>query len=63
MNARKTNDQFDLRQAADTNKLRGLWKMMQGYRLPYLLATVGLAISALAGVRPDRRHALHREFG
>ena len=48
MNARKTNDQFDLRQAADTNKLRGLWKMMQGYRLPYLLATVGLAISALA---------------
>lgn len=39
-------DQFDLRQALDTNRLRGLWKMMKGYRLTYLVATAALAISA-----------------
>ena len=39
---------FDFRQAQDANRLRGLWKMMSGYRLHYLLATVSLAISASA---------------
>jgi len=42
------SDQFDLRQAIDKNKLRGLWKMMHGYRMPYVLATSALAVSALA---------------
>jgi len=39
---------FDFRQAVDQNRLKGLWKMMVDYRLPYLGATAALAISALA---------------
>lgn len=38
--------EFDLRQALDSNRLRGLWKMMKGYRLTYLVATAALAVSA-----------------
>jgi len=39
---------FDFRQALSTNRVRGLWRMMTGYRLTYLLATISLAISASA---------------
>jgi ATP-binding cassette subfamily B protein len=39
---------FDFRKAIDENRLKGLWKMMVDYRLPYLAATVSLALSALA---------------
>ena len=39
---------FDFRKAIDKNHLRGIWKMMVDYRLPYLGATVSLAVSALA---------------
>jgi ATP-binding cassette subfamily B protein len=39
---------FDFRKALDKNHLRGIWKMMVDYRLPYLGATVSLAVSALA---------------
>ena len=39
---------FDFRKAIDTNHLRGIWKMMVDYRLPYLGATLALAVSALA---------------
>jgi ATP-binding cassette subfamily B protein len=39
---------FDFRKAIDKNHLRGIWKMMVDYRLPYLGATVALAVSALA---------------
>lgn len=39
---------FDFRKAIDKNHLRGLWKMMVDYRLPYLGATLSLAVSALA---------------
>jgi ATP-binding cassette subfamily B protein len=39
---------FDFRKAIDKNHLRGLWKMMVDYRLPYLGATLALAVSALA---------------
>ena len=39
---------FDFRKAIDKNHLRGIWKMMVDYRLPYLGATGALAVSALA---------------
>ena len=39
---------FDFRQAIDKNHLKGIWKMMVDYRLPYLAATLSLAVSALA---------------
>jgi len=39
---------FDFRNTIDKNHLRGLWKMMVDYRLPYAGATVSLAVSALA---------------
>ena len=39
---------FDFRKAIDKNHLKGIWKMMVDYRLPYFAATVSLAVSALA---------------
>jgi len=39
---------FDFRKAIDKNHLKGLWKMMVDYRLPYIGATAALAVSALA---------------
>ena len=39
---------FDFRKSLEENRLKGLWKMMVDYRLPYLGATTALAISALA---------------
>src|ERR1051325_4534862 len=39
---------FDFRNAIDKNHLKGIWKMMVDYRLPYLGATIALAGSAIA---------------
>ena len=39
---------FDFRKAIDKNHLRGIWQMMVDYRLPYVGATLSLAVSALA---------------
>src|SRR5215510_3455241 len=39
---------FDFRKAIDANRLKGIWKMMVDYRLPYAGATAALAVSALA---------------
>lgn len=39
---------FDLRPSLKKNRLSGLWKMMEGFRLAYLTATISLAISASA---------------
>lgn len=39
---------YDFRGALDENRLKGLWKMMKDYRLPYIMATVALAVSALS---------------
>jgi ATP-binding cassette subfamily B protein len=39
---------FDFRKAIHANRLKGIWKMMVDYRLPYLAATAALAVSALA---------------
>jgi ATP-binding cassette subfamily B protein len=39
---------FDFRKAIDKNHLKGIWKMMVDFRLPYFGATLSLAVSALA---------------
>jgi len=39
---------FDFRNAVDQNRLKGIWKMMVDYRVPYIGATAALAVSALA---------------
>ena len=39
---------FDFRQTIAKNRLKGLWRMMVDYRLPYIGATISLAISATA---------------
>jgi ATP-binding cassette subfamily B protein len=39
---------FDFRKVLDQNRLKGIWKIMSDYRLPYVGATASLAISALA---------------
>jgi ATP-binding cassette, subfamily B, bacterial len=39
---------FDFRHALEENRLKGLWKMMVDYRMPYIGATAALAVSALA---------------
>jgi ATP-binding cassette subfamily B protein len=39
---------FDFRNTVHENRLKGLWRMMVDYRVPYLGATAALAVSALA---------------
>ena len=39
---------YDFRTSVEDNRLKGIWKMMVDYRLPYIGATAALAISALA---------------
>ncbi|HET9908544.1 MAG TPA: ABC transporter ATP-binding protein [Anaerolineales bacterium] len=39
---------FDFRKAIHENRLKGLWRMMVDYRVPYMGATAALAVSALA---------------
>jgi len=39
---------FDFRNTVHENRLKGLWRMMVDYRMPYLGATAALAVSALA---------------
>jgi len=39
---------YDLKRALSGNRLRGLWRLMAGFRLPYLGATLSLAIAALS---------------
>ena len=41
-----TQQELDFRQAVDTKPLTGLWRILRGYRLAYLFATLALAISA-----------------
>ena len=48
MTAAAVSPSYDLKNAVSANRLTGLWRMMTGFRLTYLGATVGLAIGALA---------------
>ncbi len=41
-----TTQTFDFRKSLAKSKLAGVWRMMTDYRLPYIIATVALAISA-----------------
>ena len=41
-------EDYDLRNAIQGNRLVGLWRLMTGYRLPYMGATATLAVSAVA---------------
>ena len=43
---------FDFRKTIEENRLKGLWKMMVDYRLPYLGATAALA--ARNGTTPHK---------
>ncbi|MBC7234060.1 MAG: ABC transporter ATP-binding protein [Chloroflexi bacterium] len=54
-----TTTAYDLKHAVTSNRLEGLWRMMTGFRLPYLGATVSLAIAA--GARAAE-HFLLRYF-
>ena len=40
--------EYDFRNAISSNRLKGLWQMMTGFRMPYLGATISLTIAALA---------------
>jgi ATP-binding cassette subfamily B protein len=40
--------EYDFRKAISANRLKGLWRMMTGFRLPYIGATISLTIAALA---------------
>ncbi len=48
MNSSTTSQTFDFRDAIHPNRLAGIWRMMTDFRVPYVAATVSLAISALA---------------
>jgi ATP-binding cassette, subfamily B, bacterial len=39
---------FDLKQAVTSNRLKGLWRLMTGFRLKYVGATISLGVSAVA---------------
>lgn len=39
---------FDLKQAVSDNRWLGVWRLLTGYRVVYVLATLSLAIAALA---------------
>jgi len=41
-------DQYDLKRAVSPNRLTGLWRLMTGYQVKYLVATLALGISATA---------------
>ena len=41
-----TTQTFDFRKSLAKSKLAGVWRMMTDYRLPYIIATAALAISA-----------------
>jgi ATP-binding cassette subfamily B protein len=39
---------YDLKQALSTNRLKGLWRLMTGFRLHYIGANLSLGVSALS---------------
>src|SRR5258706_3622487 len=44
----KLSTYFDFQKAQAGNRFKGIWRMMTGYRLAYIAATIALAISAMA---------------
>ncbi len=43
-----TSATYDLKNAVSANRLVGLWRMMTGYRLPYVGAVLSIAVAAIA---------------
>jgi ATP-binding cassette, subfamily B, bacterial len=41
---------YDIKQSATDNQILGLWRLMNGYRLRYLLATLSLGVAAVSKV-------------
>jgi ATP-binding cassette, subfamily B, bacterial len=39
---------FDMRLILSRNRLLSLWRLMAGFRIPYLIATVGISLAALS---------------
>ncbi len=48
MSTSKTSSDFDLKNTLSDNRLRGLWRMMTGFHLIYLGATLSLGIAAVS---------------
>ena len=48
MSATNIPQPYDLKNALSQNRIQGLWRLMTGFRWPYLGATVSQAIAALA---------------
>jgi ATP-binding cassette subfamily B protein len=48
VSSQSASQNYDLRNAMTTNRLVGLWRLLTGYRLKYLNATMSLAVSASA---------------
>lgn len=43
-----TSTDFDLKESVSDNRLVGLWRMMTGFRLTYLIAVISIGLAALA---------------
>lgn len=50
MSLSATTSEYDLKNAVTPNRLLGLWRLMTGFRLTYLGATLGLALAATSKV-------------
>ena len=48
MNNHQLSNSFDMRSILSKNRLVGLWRLMRGFRLPYLIATISLSLAALS---------------
>jgi ATP-binding cassette subfamily B protein len=48
LSAKYVSQPYDLKNALSQNRVQGLWRLMTGYRWPYLGATISQAIAALA---------------
>lgn len=46
MNTFSTFDNYDLKKTVQTSRLKGLWRMMSGFHLPYLGANLSLGMAA-----------------
>jgi ATP-binding cassette subfamily B protein len=48
LSAKYVTHPYDLKNALSQNRVQGLWRLMTGYRWPYLGATISQAIAAMA---------------
>jgi ATP-binding cassette subfamily B protein len=48
LTSKSPTHEYDFSQALTDNRIKGIWRMMTGFKLHYIVATVSLAIAALA---------------